>query len=69
MSNNGEFVQDSQTHSPIHGEVGWVAQSDGDSSEQIISSAHLEDIFHNWNNVDIKFEFDFPEDFQKASRQ
>lgn len=66
MSNNGEFVPDSQTNSPIHGEVGRVAQSDGDSSEQIIGSAQLEDIFHNWYNVDIKFEFDFPEDFQKV---
>ena len=35
-------------------------------SGQIIGSAQLEDIFHNWYNVDIKFEFDFPEDFQEV---
>ena len=62
--NKVDFVADSQTISPIQdGEVGRVAQSDGDSSEQIIGSAQLEDIFHNWYNVDIKFEFDFPVDF------
>ena len=59
------MVPDSHPNSPANaGRSAQSAQSGGNASEVMISSAEMENIFHNWYNIDIDFEHEFPDEFQ-----